>query len=75
MPVLYTEIRKFRNCRAGNCDLAQCCLIFKISAALAEMKVASPSSGTQGQRGAIICFRFCWSAGTDEQLSITTLLV
>jgi len=39
------------------------------------MKVASSSSGMQGQCGSEILFPFCWSAGTREQFSITALLV
>ena len=50
---------RFEDSRAGNCDLTQCCLISKISTALAEMKVASSSSGMQGQCGSEIRFPFC----------------
>jgi hypothetical protein len=48
----------FEDSRAGNCGLAQRCLISKISPTLAETPVASPSSETQGQCGAAFFFPF-----------------
>jgi hypothetical protein len=40
---------RFEDSSARNYDLAQCCLISKSAAAMAETKVASPSSEMQGQ--------------------------
>jgi len=63
------KFRRFEDSRAGNCHLAQRCLISKILSTLAEMIVASPSSGTQGQCAAAFYFSFLlisWDTRTTQ---------